>query len=90
MNNSLNILSVFVLMILCGTNLSAQNQEKKKQALPEGVRVLKDIEYANHNDIPLKLDLYLPEEIQGNVPVIVFIHGGGWKNGSKESGKRGA
>ena len=90
MNNALNVLSLIVLTILCATNLSAQNREKKKQGLPEGVRVLKDIEYANHNDISLKLDLYLPEKVRGNVPVIVFIHGGGWKNGSKESGKRGA
>ncbi len=30
-----------------------------------------------------KLDLYLPKGHKG-YPVLVFVHGGGWKNGSKE------
>ncbi|MCB1079564.1 MAG: alpha/beta hydrolase, partial [Verrucomicrobiae bacterium] len=35
-----------------------------------------------------KLDLFLPEKpaSEGPLPVIVFIHGGGWKNGDKSSG----
>ena len=41
------------------------------------VEVLKDIEYAA-NGISLKLDLYLPTAKEP-VPVIVFVHGGGWK-----------
>ena len=83
---------VIVLCCLSVTGgLYAQNPAKKKQPqLPQGVDVLKDIEYAKHDGISLKLDLYLPQQIKGDVPVIVFVHGGGWKNGSKDSGKRGA
>ena len=83
---------VIVLCCLSVTGgLYAQNPGKKKQPqLPQGVDVLKDIEYAKHDGISLKLDLYLPQQIKGDVPVIVFVHGGGWKNGSKDSGKRGA
>ena len=77
--------------LLGNGGLFAQNLAKKKQPqLPEGVDVRRDIEYAKHDGISLKLDLYLPQEIKGDVPVIVFVHGGGWKNGSKDSGKRGA
>ncbi len=41
-----------------------------------------DIEYAKVGDISLKLDLHRP---QGeNPPLIVYVHGGGWRAGSKE------
>jgi acetyl esterase/lipase len=84
-------LAIVLFCLSVNWGLLAQNPAKKNQSqLPQGVEVLKDIEYAKHAGISLKLDLYLPEEIKGNVPVIVYVHGGGWKNGSKSSGKRGA
>ncbi len=50
--------------------------------------VLKDIEYARPNGYSLLLDLYLPEQVSDvAVPVVVWVHGGGWKNGSKEKPK---
>lgn len=50
--------------------------------------VLKDIEYARPNGYSLLLDLYLPERGQDEgAPVVVWVHGGGWKNGSKEKPK---
>lgn len=58
--------------------------------VPEGARVVRDIEYAKVGDVSLKLDLYLPREAdpqakaQGPKPLlIVYIHGGGWREGSK-------
>ena len=32
----------------------------------------------------LKLDLYLPKTVTGPLPVVIWIHGGGWNSGSKE------
>ncbi len=85
-----SLVTVLCCLLVSG-GLFAQNPAKKKlPQLPAGVEVRQDIEYAKHNGISLKLDLYLPQEIKGDVPVIVFVHGGGWKNGSKDSGKRGA
>jgi len=43
--------------------------------------VTKDIEYARVDDKPLALDLYAPEKQTG--PLIVFVHGGAWRGGSK-------
>jgi len=46
------------------------------------VRVLTDIEYATVGDISLLLDLYLPRK-DGDPPLIVWVHGGAWRRGSR-------
>ncbi|MCD6360327.1 MAG: alpha/beta hydrolase [Armatimonadetes bacterium] len=48
------------------------------------VWVWKDIEYGNADGIPLLLDAYLPADKEVH-PALVNIHGGGWRNGSKDS-----
>jgi acetyl esterase/lipase len=50
-----------------------------------GVRVLTGVPYAALPGArPLELDLYLPAEA-GPAPVVVFLHGGGWRLGSRHS-----
>lgn len=44
----------------------------------------KDIEYATVDGISLKLDLFLPAE-RTNVPLIIYVHGGAWRSGSKSN-----
>jgi acetyl esterase/lipase len=52
--------------------------------LPQGVRVEKDIQYVPGGDAAQRLDLYLPETPADKpLPLIVWVHGGGWKGGSK-------
>lgn len=51
---------------------------------PEGVRAVKDLEYAHPERQPLKLDLYLPEKSAEKLPIIIWVHGGSWKSGSKD------
>ncbi|WP_343728286.1 alpha/beta hydrolase [Duganella sp.] len=48
-------------------------------ALPAGVRQLADQVYAQHGARCLKLDAYLPAGER--LPVVVLVHGGGWKSG---------
>lgn len=47
-------------------------------------RLLKDIQYAQVEGQELLLDLYLPRNIQ-NPPLLVWVHGGAWRRGSKDS-----
>lgn len=54
------------------------------QAQP-GVKSFKDLEYGAAGGKKLLLDLYLPEQSEVKLPVIVWIHGGGWRGGSKEN-----
>lgn len=64
------IIATFVITVTA----SAQNGQ---------IRMLRDLEYSRPNGIPQLLDLYLPENARGPLPVIVWIHGGGWRSGNK-------
>jgi acetyl esterase/lipase len=43
--------------------------------------------YASRDGAELRLDLYLPAEpVRRPIPVIVFLHGGGWSGGTRTTG----
>jgi acetyl esterase/lipase len=46
------------------------------------VTILRDLVFAETDGMPLGLDLYLPATTQPP-PLVVWIHGGGWREGSK-------
>ncbi len=49
-----------------------------------GVRMLAGVPYAALPGArPLELDLWLPPNAGGPVPAVVFLHGGGWRLGSR-------
>jgi acetyl esterase/lipase len=49
------------------------------------VRAHRDLVYVEGGHERQKLDLFLPAKSEGPVPVILWVHGGGWQNGSKEN-----
>jgi acetyl esterase/lipase len=61
-------------LLLCGCN----------PFLPSNVTVERNLKYAQIDNQSLKLDMYLPRKPVGTLPVIVWIHGGGWYSGSKD------
>jgi acetyl esterase/lipase len=52
-----------------------------------GVVVHRDLAYVTGGHVRQKLDLWLPAatKIGSTYPVIIYIHGGGWKHGNKSS-----
>lgn len=61
-----------------------QPMPEKGQVVNDKARFqqIKDLEFARPDGQSLKLDLYLPKEVS-NPPLVVWIHGGGWRGGSK-------
>ncbi len=66
----------------------AQNNRGQPQ-LPESIELLTDLPYANTDNPRQMLDLLIPRERGDDpLPVVVFIHGGAWRAGQKEGGRR--
>jgi len=48
-------------------------------------RSVPNITYLTANNYEAKLDVYAPRTTSGPAPVLMYIHGGGWVGGTKES-----
>ena len=57
-----------------------QSQAVPEAPLPAGTRVVRDVAYGG--DPRQRFDVYAPPHAQG-APVIVMVHGGGWRRGDK-------
>jgi len=64
-----------------------QSRQRQRPQAPPNTRVLRDLEYVPAGHERNKLDLYLPEQGQTSspLPLIIWVHGGGWRNGSKDN-----
>ena len=77
-----------ILIFLLPVYLAAQNNADstyKPVEYPEGFTALLNVTYTKVNGWEGKVDLYLPPKKNTRTPVVINIHGGGWKNGVKES-----
>lgn len=76
--------AIFAALHLVSLSAAAQGAPRAA-GLPSGVKALRDIPYVTENPHERhRLDLYLPEKAEGPLPLIIWVHGGGWQNGSKE------
>ena len=55
-----------------------------RPADPGDATVIRGIEFAKPDGVPLRLDVYRPR-VSGRFPVLVQIYGGGWRTGSAAS-----
>ena len=75
--------SALVAALLAALTLSACSPERLANASASlnGLRVTRDLPYGP--DARNVLDLYAPAQARG-APIVLFIHGGSWKGGSKD------
>jgi acetyl esterase/lipase len=78
-------------ILLAATTLAwaglAAADEKPKAApsnMPKGVKFFGDLAYVEHGHERNRLDLYVPDNAEGRLPLVVWIHGGGWQGGNKD------
>lgn len=71
-----SVIRIFLVVLLLATASNPAAETNRAQ-------VIRDIEYARAEDLALKLDLHLPAgKLQS--PLIVWVHGGAWRAGSKK------
>ena len=54
-------------------------------AEPQGVQAFRNLPYVANGHERQRLDIYLPEKATGRLPLVVWIHGGGWEGGNKDT-----
>lgn len=70
--------------------LASCGGSSRADAEPEGVRIVRDWTFVPHGGgdpdghAALQLDLYLPETHDRPLPIVMWLHGGGWLSGSRE------
>lgn len=92
---SVTAVAMFLLLILPSfTNADEKSSLKSARKAPAAgqadvkrpadVKLERDISYVPNGDEAQRLDIYLPEKASDKpMPLVVHIHGGGWKGGSK-------
>jgi acetyl esterase/lipase len=72
-------------LILLTFAASSSNLLAGPPKLPAGFKAIDDIAYTDKDNPRQKLNLYVPSEKPSqSIPIIVYIHGGGWEGGSKD------
>jgi acetyl esterase/lipase len=71
-------------LIGCSALSHAQTSGRSFVDVTSTYSVVPNLTYHRAGGVDLKLDVYRPRDIQGPNPTLMYIHGGGWTNGSKE------
>lgn len=65
-------------------HLVEQRREAREAgAVPAGVRIERDIAYGPHPK--QRYDVYLPAKTKPGAPILLMVHGGGWRRGDKDN-----
>ena len=78
---------ILAALVVLPTGVLAQLDDTQAWAshLSNQYQVLPNVTYLTASNRDNKVDLYLPRGTDSPAPVLVYIHGGGWVGGSKES-----
>ena len=72
---------VVLALLACGSGVSAQDTTAR---LFHAFTVVPNITYLTASNYDSKLDLYVTRTPERPLPTLIYIHGGGWVNGTKE------
>lgn len=89
------VFPIFLLCLLAGASAPAPAQQRLRQLLeqrhaavptaelPAGTRIQRDIAYGAA--AAQRYDVYLPATAKPDAPILLMVHGGGWRRGDKAS-----
>jgi acetyl esterase/lipase len=77
-------LAVTIAVTVLGGQIAQPVMARRQPTEVPNATIQRDLVYKRVNGSVLALDLYCPEKVSGPLPVIVWLHGGGWSRGRKE------
>jgi acetyl esterase/lipase len=90
MNILISARFVLLLLLAFATPLFAQEQSGLRQRrsgfappLPEGTRAKYDVPYVEGGGKSQSMDIFVPPGAAKPMPLVIWIHGGGWQQGDK-------
>ena len=87
MRKNINYRFLVIAALLALTSFSQSAMGKPfVDKIPADVQLKSDLEYVPGGGASQSLDLYLPKSDAPLVPLVVFIHGGGWNSGRTKTG----
>src|SRR4051812_42106774 len=78
--------SLLLCALLVASPLFAQTRPATRENAPvvlPGVVAHRDLKYGDGSPAQM-LDIYLPEKLDQPLPLVIYIHGGGWSGGDKK------
>jgi acetyl esterase/lipase len=73
----------FELLDYLAIGVGLEKMANLEPEIPGEIEEIKDIEYKNVNGKSLQIDMYKPRNLTEPAPLLVFVHGGGWKGGKR-------
>lgn len=84
MRKLISAVACLVAFLTASVTIVSAEPARKLRVVPPGVKEIPNVVYKHTDSRPLMLDLYLPAATpEMLLPVIVYIHGGSWKRGSR-------
>ena len=82
---------LFTLLLLTALAIPSFAQEQSPRQrrpgavlpLPEGTRAERDVPYVKGGKTSQSLDIFVPPSADNPLPLVIWIHGGGWQKGDK-------
>ena len=70
------------------TNRDQPNVRPSSQRKNRSLKIIENVPYADTDNPRQQIDLFLPRQQLDDkpLPIVAFIHGGGWRKGSRRSG----